>query len=69
MDAQMVKAVEMTRSIRERHSERLMGLSHKELIAFYQKQARKVETMVPVLLKEKNAILMSVSSESFRQDR
>lgn len=35
-----IKAVEMTRQIRDKHYQQLLGLSRKERLAFYREQAR-----------------------------
>lgn len=35
-----VEAVEMTRQIRDKNYQRLLGLSHAERLAFYREQAR-----------------------------
>jgi hypothetical protein len=56
MDAQMVKAVEMTRHIRERNIQQLSGKSYRERIAFYREQAQKMEEAVAVLLQEKETL-------------
>lgn len=53
MDAKKINAIEMTRKIRDEHAKRLAGKSHAERIAFYRKQAKKIEKKIPALLKEK----------------
>jgi hypothetical protein len=52
MDAQTIKAVEMTRQIRDRHAEQLAGKTHAERMAFYREQAKKLQKKVPALLKD-----------------
>jgi len=50
MDKKKIKAVEMTRKIRDEHAKRLAGKSYAERIAFYRERARKMEKKLPVLL-------------------
>jgi hypothetical protein len=68
MNTQMIKAVEMTRSIREQHYQRLSGKSHRERIAFYREQARKMETRVPILLRDKTTIAAVMKPETIHED-
>jgi hypothetical protein len=62
MDAQMVKTIEMTRHIREQNSQRLVGKSHKDRIAYYREQAQKMEKAIPVLLQEKGDDILAATS-------
>jgi len=52
MEAKQIKAVEMVRQIREANARRFVNKSHAERISFYREQARKMEKMLPALLKE-----------------
>ena len=48
-----IDTIEMTRTIRDKHAQRLGGKSHAERIAFYREHAKKMEKKIPALLKEK----------------
>ena len=52
MDAKKIKAVEMTRKIRDEHAKHLAGKSHAERIAFDRERAMNMEKKIPALLKE-----------------
>jgi len=56
--------MEMTRRIREQHYQQLSDKSSKERIAFYQEQARQMEAIVAVLLKEKEAASIIVKPKA-----
>ena len=53
MEAKKIKAVEMTRQIRDKHAEQLNDKSPAERIAFYREQAQKMTEKIPTLLKDK----------------
>ena len=53
MKKNTINIIEMTRKIRDLHAKRLACKSHKERIAFYRMQAKKMEKKIPALLKEK----------------
>jgi len=53
MDTNKINTIEMTRKIRDEHAIHLAGKSHTERIAFYRKQAKKLEKKILVLLKGK----------------
>jgi len=48
-----IKAVEMTRRIRDKHYEQLIGLSQAERLAFYREQARLMNAKAAKLVKGK----------------
>ena len=48
-----IKAVEMTRQIREQHYRRLLNLSPAERLAFYREQARLINAKAAQLLKKR----------------
>jgi hypothetical protein len=48
-----IKAVEMTRQIRDKHYEQLRGLSRAERLAFYREQARLMNAKAATLGKNK----------------
>ena len=52
MNKKKIKAIEMTRKIRDDHAKQLAGKSHAERIAFYRERAKKLEKKIPALLKE-----------------
>ena len=52
MDKKKINTIEMTRKIRDEHARRLAGKSHAERIAFYRARAKKLEKILPALLKE-----------------
>jgi len=52
MDKKKINTIEMTRKIRNKHAQRLMGKSRAERIAFYRERAKKLEKKIPALLKE-----------------
>ncbi len=52
MDAQTIKAVEMTRQIRDKHAEQLAGKTHAERMAFYRERAKEMLEKTPALLKD-----------------
>ena len=54
MAEQKIKAVEMTRLIREQHYRRLAGLSRAEQLAFYREQARLMNARAAQLAKDKS---------------
>ena len=58
-----IKAVEMTRRIRDAHYEQLKGKSPEERIAFYRQKAQAVEARVATEAKGS----VSVSSEADRE--
>ncbi len=45
-----INTIEMTRTIRDKHAQRLGGKSHAERIAFYRERAKKMEKKIQVLL-------------------
>lgn len=55
--AEKIKAVEMTRRIREKNYERLQGMSHAERLAFYRKQAKRMNAKAARLAKMKKSKL------------
>ena len=50
MEEKTIKAVEMTRKIRDSHAGCLVGKSHAERMAFFRERAKKMEKRLPVLL-------------------
>ncbi len=52
MARKTIKAVEMTRRIREKNYQRLLGMSHAERLAFYQEQARLMNAKAAELAKK-----------------
>jgi len=52
----LIKAVEMTRQIRDRHAEQLAGKTHAERIAFYREQTKKIQKKLPALLRDSAAL-------------
>ena len=46
MEQTMIKAVEMTRQIRDKHAEALQGKTPAEIIAFYQQKAAALHTQL-----------------------
>lgn len=48
-----IKAVEMTRQIRDKHYQQLLGLSRAERLAFYREQARLMNAKAAKLVKSK----------------
>ena len=57
MDTQTIDAVDFVRQIRDSHYQRLQGKTHKERIAFYRKQAQKMQNKVPALLADRASTL------------
>ncbi len=55
MAEQKIKAVEMTRLIRDDHYRRLAGLSRAEQLAFYREQARLMNAKAAQILKAKTS--------------
>ena len=55
MDTQTIKAVEMTRQIRDKHAGQLAGKSHAERMAFYRERAKEMQEKLPALLKDSAA--------------
>lgn len=47
-----IKAVEMTRRIREKNYQRLLGLSRSQRLAFYREQARLMNAKAATLAKK-----------------
>ena len=54
MTTPTLKAVEMTRRIRDQHYEQLKDKTHAERIAFYQKQAQELHMRLRATLQERN---------------
>ncbi len=54
MAQQKIKAVEMTRQIRDKNYQRLLSLSHAERLAFYREQARLMNIKAAKLAKTKH---------------
>lgn len=46
MDAQMIDTLALTRQIRELNAQRLQGKTHAERIAYYRRQAQKLQTKI-----------------------
>lgn len=55
--AQKIKAVEMTRNIRERNHKRLQGMSRAKRLAFYREQAKRMNAKAARLTKTKKSKL------------
>ena len=54
MTIPMLKAVEMTRRIRDQHYEQLKDKTHAERIAFYQQQAQELHTRLRAMLRQEH---------------
>jgi hypothetical protein len=51
-----IKAVEMTRQIRDKHYEQMKNMSRAERLAFYREQARLMNEKAEQLLKQKRKL-------------
>lgn len=58
--AQKIKAVEMTRRIREKNYERLQGMSRAKRLAFYRERAKRMNAKAAQLAKTKKSKLAPV---------
>ena len=55
MDTQTIDTVALIRQIRDENYQRLQGKTHAERIAYYRKQASKMQSKIPVLLADQEA--------------